>query len=359
MSFDSLTNSSEFNAFLLANNAAFPTNFSLKSSGNVMVGRLINTNSNNNSRNIELSYYDEVAANNGVEFIRLYWFNNESEPVYFKASKEFKKLSPQELKKQQENKIKREKIEAERKYKACQTAQNEYINAAVPCKQHNYLNVKNILAHYGVKICTQTISYVENGNTIFRMVKGDLIIPIISLDKKFMGYQRIRPDGVKLQCRDGLKRLGFFPMGGWNPTKKQKIVLCEGYATGATIYECTGYTTFVCFDVGNIQALATEMAQKYPHIELILATDFDIDKNQAGLLAGLQLSQQFNLKFTFPFTLVDGGSDWNDLQAQSGREFVKKFFNEQIEQFEYKSLESISKFFYDFLTEENREKVAA
>src|SRR5690606_37055855 len=195
-------------------------------------------------------------------------------------------------------------------------------------------------------------------NKIYRICKGEMIIPIISLDKKFMGYQRIRTDGRKLQCRDGLKNKGFFPLGGWNSKKTKKVVLCEGYATGATLYEATGLTVFVCFDVGNVQALATQMKARFPDIEIIIATDFDLEKEQAGLITGLRLAQQFDLKVVFPLAVVNG-SDWNDLQAESGQDYVRELFFNLLDEYNGKTIEQATSIYHDFLNEKNLQKLVA
>lgn len=353
MSFDLMINSKEFQDFLLQNHAAIPSKFALRNNK----ARLLNTLTNTVS--IELTYYDEYKAHDRIPFIRLFWFNNSNDPQYFSLKTPPKKLTPQEKRERERIRLEKERQEKERQFLACQRAHDEYRNAAVPCKSHQYLSTKGVLAHYGVKIATQTIYEMDaNNDKVYRMCKGEMIIPIISLEKQFMGYQRIRPDGTKLLCRDGLKHKGFFPLGGWNSKKTQRVVLCEGYATGATIHESTGLTVFVCFDIGNVQALVMELRAKYPHIEIILATDFDLEKGQAGLITGLLLAQQFNLKFVFPLSVIDG-SDWNDLQAQNDQEAVKELFFAQLEEYNTQSIDEAINYYRHFLTEQNLEKLAA
>ena len=51
--------------------------------------------------------------------------------------------------------------------------------------------------------------------------------------------------------------------------------MCEGFATGASIHECTGHAVAVAFNAGNLEAVAIALRSKYPDLKIIIAADDD------------------------------------------------------------------------------------
>jgi phage/plasmid primase-like uncharacterized protein len=54
-------------------------------------------------------------------------------------------------------------------------------------------------------------------------------------------------------------------------------VLCvaEGFATGASIFEATGYAVAVAFDAGNLAAVTKALHKKHPDLRVIVCADDD------------------------------------------------------------------------------------
>ena len=54
-------------------------------------------------------------------------------------------------------------------------------------------------------------------------------------------------------------------------------VLCiaEGFATGASVHEATGYAVAVAFDCGNLQSVAEAMRARFPNARIVIAADDD------------------------------------------------------------------------------------
>jgi len=52
-------------------------------------------------------------------------------------------------------------------------------------------------------------------------------------------------------------------------------VVCEGYATGATIHEATGLAVIVAFDAGNLLPVARFFREKKPDWLIVIAADND------------------------------------------------------------------------------------
>jgi putative DNA primase/helicase len=53
------------------------------------------------------------------------------------------------------------------------------------------------------------------------------------------------------------------------------LIVCEGFATGASIHECTDHAVAVAFNAGNLEAVAVALRSKYPALKIIIAADDD------------------------------------------------------------------------------------
>lgn len=125
--------------------------------------------------------------------------------------------------------------------------------AATPCTQHDYLTCKGIQPH-GAKI------------------EGDkLLIPMRDTAGTVHSLQTITPDGTKMFMSGGRVKGCYFGIG----KPKGALIVCEGFATGASIHECTGHAVAVAFNAGNLEAVAVAMRSKYPALKIIIAADDD------------------------------------------------------------------------------------
>jgi len=84
-----------------------------------------------------------------------------------------------------------------------------------------------------------------------------LMIPVRSISGITHGMQFIFPDGKK-KFKPGTKVKGNFYLIG--DGKSQIAVICEGFATGASIREATGYDVYVAFNAGNLAPVAHVLA---------------------------------------------------------------------------------------------------
>src|SRR5439155_15251659 len=64
----------------------------------------------------------------------------------------------------------------------------------------------------------------------------------------------------------------YFDLAG-NPDGA--LVICEGYATGASVHEGTGFATVAAMNAGNLPTVAKALREKFPEREIILAADND------------------------------------------------------------------------------------
>src|SRR5215510_1724535 len=133
----------------------------------------------------------------------------------------------------------------------------EIFRAAQPASSnHPYLKRKRVRAH-GLQVRA-----------------GTLIVPVRDPDGELRSLQFIREGERKKFLIGGTVEGCYFTIG------KPEGVLCiaEDYATGASIFEATGYAVAVTFSARNLEPVARALRTKFPHIRLIVCADDDAHK---------------------------------------------------------------------------------
>ena len=153
------------------------------------------------------------------------------------------------------------------------------------------------------------------------MENGETIVSLQSIDAK----------GFKLFTLGGKKKGCYFVIGELGDT----IVICEGYATGATVYEATGLPVVVAFDSGNLAPVSKIIRKKYPTAHIIFAADDDCETektrgNNTGIKDARKAADAVNgIVAIPPFNRDKDGdkpSDWNDYAELYGKEAVGNSF---------------------------------
>jgi len=138
---------------------------------------------------------------------------------------------------------------------ARQRAQGLWEKAKPADGGHAYL-IKKAVPAYGLKLLRQ-----------------QLVVPLRDVEGTLHSLQFIGVDGRKTFLTGGRKRGCYHAIG----RPEAALCICEGYATGATIYQTTGNATAVAFDAGNLQAVAKALRQKFPRLPLVIAADNDTE----------------------------------------------------------------------------------
>lgn len=180
--------------------------------------------------------------------------------------------------------------------------------AATPAAAHPYLTQKGVQA---------------NGT---RCEGEALLIPMRDAAGKLRSLQVIDPEGGKRFHTGGQVKGCYFSIG----KPAGVLIVCEGYATGASIHEATGHAVAVAFSAGNLEAVAQLMRAKFPTARVIVAADDDhltpgnpgMAKATAAALAvgGLVAVPVFP---DFPEPRPDKATDFNDLHQLAGLEAVR------------------------------------
>jgi putative DNA primase/helicase len=136
----------------------------------------------------------------------------------------------------------RERVRAE----AAAKAESIWARAARTDEAHPYLAAKGVRAH-GIK-----------------QLGESLVVPL-RRNVKLTSLQFIEPGGSKRFLTGGETAGAYFSIG----KPDGGLVICEGYATGATIREATGRAVAVAFNAGNLLEVARAMRTKFPAAQII------------------------------------------------------------------------------------------
>lgn len=219
----------------------------------------------------------------------------------------------------------RESAEKAAKKQARQAAAKvaaERWQSATPCDTHAYLTKKGVSSH-GLRVDTH----------------GNLLIPLYFHNTNtgnitLCNVQSIGADGGKLFVKDGLVGGAFYTLG--DVLSSDTFFICEGYATGASIFEALGgaYPVIITFNADNLTKCASIVRTLYPQNRLIFcadddkATEMKTGKN-TGLLAGEQAASTAGGEVIRPDfggderTATGTLTDYNDLHAHFGLEVIK------------------------------------
>ncbi|MCK9542487.1 MAG: toprim domain-containing protein [Novosphingobium sp.] len=104
-----------------------------------------------------------------------------------------------------------------------------------------------------------------------RQLGNRLVIPMFDEHGKLWNLQRIAPDGFKLYTKNARTKGLFMTVG----EPGDKIVVAEGYGTGAVIRRATSLSVVVAFTWTNLKPVALQIRNRFPDAEIIIAADDD------------------------------------------------------------------------------------
>jgi putative DNA primase/helicase len=148
-----------------------------------------------------------------------------------------------------------------------------------------------------------------------------LLVPLRDLDGTIHMLQRIYEDGTKRFLSGGAKA-GHFTLIGAALENAHGILLCEGWATGATAHEATGLPVIAAMDAGNLLRVAPLIRDRFPDATLVILADNDQKPGRdtnPGVNAAMTAARATNALIAIPS--IPG--DFNDLAAVSGIDAVR------------------------------------
>ncbi|WP_394809288.1 toprim domain-containing protein [Nitrosomonas sp.] len=143
-----------------------------------------------------------------------------------------------------------------------------------------------------------------------RLYGDALVIPIFNESNQLVNLQFINPHGEKRFLSGGRKRGCFHIIGDLS----QRILICEGFATGASLFEESGQRVVVAFDAGNLLPVAKNVRDLSPDTEIIICADNDV--SGLGQTKGREAALAIGGKVMIP---QEPGKDWNDMLTGGSR----------------------------------------
>lgn len=199
----------------------------------------------------------------------------------------------------------RQEIEAERLRRAAEQAERhkatakkaQYINSV--CKpapaDFPYLAIKKIKPHDA---------------RITRDSKA-LVNPLFDRNGKVVNLQFIDAEGNKRFLSGGQKKGCFAVIG--EHLDGGTVLICEGWATGASLHEKTGCFVVVAMDAGNLTPVAEIIRTLEPEADIVICGDND--ESGTGQTKARAAALAVGGKYLIPPTPC---YDWNDELTRSG-----------------------------------------
>jgi putative DNA primase/helicase len=126
---------------------------------------------------------------------------------------------------------------------------------AQPAMFHEYLKRKQVLP-LGIKVD-------QHNNLLIPLMKGKVI----------QSLQFIQTDGTKRFLKGGKTKGMYYPIG--LADQFEKLLICEGFATGVTLYMETKTPVIAAFYAANLAPVAKVIRKQHPHAEILICGDND------------------------------------------------------------------------------------
>ena len=179
-------------------------------------------------------------------------------------------------------------------------------------------------------LATFSLSLERIQSHIARCWDEFLVIPVVDFNLAITSLQFISPNGGKTFRKGGKINGSFCPIGGLSLVNAETWVVCEGFATGASIYEATGLPVLVAFNANNLKPVSTLLRMREPAAQIIIAADNDrfTSIGNVGVQKAESAARDASAFVIIPQFDTDEGTDFNDLAQQKGLNAISQIFME-------------------------------
>jgi putative DNA primase/helicase len=108
-----------------------------------------------------------------------------------------------------------------------------------------------------------------------RIQNDQVIVPVRNAKSELTSLQFISDDGSKKFLPGGEVQGSYCTIFSGKVDPTRPIIICEGYATGVSIFKATELPTVVAFNTGNIKPVSEIIRAKFPKTPIIIAADND------------------------------------------------------------------------------------
>lgn len=174
-----------------------------------------------------------------------------------------------------------------------------------------------------------------------RQSDQDIVVPMF-IDDKLIGLQRILPNGEKRFLPGQNNKGACFLMLAGGVVVPELVLVCEGYATGATLIALTKKAVCVAFNAGNLGPACESIKRQFPDTKIIICADDDrwgdLSKGNPGLDKARECGYPVVSPRFLDESLVKKPTDYNDLYVLEGKkrcgELLAAQINEALENME-------------------------
>lgn len=175
-----------------------------------------------------------------------------------------------------------------------------------------YIKTKRIIPYYGLQI------------------RSYLVLKICDINGKLQSLQFISPTRFKrfkkyASPKDGM----LFLTEPLSKNYAEIIRICEGYATGCSIYEAMGFPVICALGASNLLSVALSLRTKYPLANIQICADNDQwNKENVGINLAMQTAALTGASLHYPtfenLNVSTKPTDFNDLMCLAGIEEVER-----------------------------------
>jgi len=192
----------------------------------------------------------------------------------------------------------KQRLDKEREYKKASIKARKWWSEAKPAMFHEYLKRKKVLP-LGIRV-----------NQFNR-----LLIPLMT-GEAIHSLQIIQPNGTKRFLKGGKTKGMYYPIR--LVEQPEKLLICEGFSTGATLYMDTKTPVVLAFSANNLAPVARIMRKQYPDAAILICGDDDHSiEGNPGKQGAINAARACGGSWTIPdFTGLNPSakdSDFNDL----------------------------------------------
>ena len=160
-----------------------------------------------------------------------------------------------------------------------------------------------------------------------RQLGNLLVAPVRDGDGALLSLEFLNPEGGKTFLKEGAVEGGHHWLG--DPAGARAILVCEGYATGASLHEACGWPVAVAFGAGNLFDVAKDLQRRYPDAARVIAGDDDRHTpGNPGRRHAEETARRVNGAAIRPdFAGLDTASrptDFNDLRVLGGLAHLRR-----------------------------------
>ncbi len=205
------------------------------------------------------------------------WRTGEKRSFFIDGTGSSRELSKAERGRIERARKRRQVEELARMGRAAQRALAIWQTAQSAPADHPYLTAKQIQPH-GARVATWKRVVEIEGAKQRASIKNALLVPMFDAAGAIRSLQAIFPAKHALF---GNRNKDFLPGGGlagmfwWIGPRTAKVLICEGFATAATLHEETGLRVYLAFTANNLLAVGRIVRDKLPNAEIVFAADND------------------------------------------------------------------------------------